>query len=181
MPDNIELILDILNSSKNEKKLSVISHMTQISDKKIIGKMISLLDDSDIKIRGEIFSALFLNRNDISKQLIQSLSNQSKNIRGFCSLILANRKDQNAINSIKKLTNDPSDMVRSCAFGALGHLKAKNSRKEIHQGIFDSNIDVKKSAAYALVLINEKISDDEKIELEKQQDPEFEKILKNYN
>ena len=68
-------------------------------------------------------------------------------------------------------------MVRSCAFGSLGHLKASNVRQKIHQGIFDPNIEVKKSAAHALTLINEKFSNEEKIELEKQDDYYFKKIL----
>ena len=71
-------------------------------------------------------------------------------------------------------------MVRSCVLGALGYLRASNAMKEIHQGIFDSDVEVKKSAAHALSLINERLSNDEKNELEKQDDPDFEKILKNY-
>ena len=39
-------------------------------------------------------------------------------------------------------------------------------------------MEVKNSAAHALSLLSEKLSDDEKIELEKQDDPDFEKILK---
>ena len=49
--------------------------------------------------------------------------------------------------------------------------------KEIHQGIFDSDVEVKKSAAHALSLLGEKLSDKEKIELEKQDDYDFKKIL----
>ena len=144
-------------------------------------RQVSLFDDDDITIRGEVFSALFLNKHDISKKLIQSLDEKSKNVRAFCSLILANRNDENAIDAIIKLTDDTSTIVRSCAFGALGHLRAKTARDKISQGIFDSNIEVKKSAAYALVLINEEFSRQERIELEKQEDSDFQKILKNYN
>ena len=108
------------------------------------------------------------------------MSETSKNIRAFCSLILANRNDKNAIESIIKLTSDSNSTVRSCAFGALGHLKAKNASDEIRQGIFDSNIEVKKSAAYALILVNKEFSDAEIIELEKQEDSEFRKILEKY-
>ena len=174
-------ILDILDSSNRNKRIFVLSQLTQINNPKIIGKIISLLDDNDITIRGEVFSTLMLNENDISKELILSLSSKSKNLRAFCSLLLANRNDKNAIDSIIKLTNDSSSMVRSCAFGALGHLRASNTRQEIHQGIFDSNLEVKKSAAYSLVLLNENISNDEKIELEKQKDPDLEKIFNNCN
>ena len=69
-------------------------------------------------------------------------------------------------------------MVRACVFGALGHLRAKQAKKEIHAGIFDDNTEVKKSAAFALCLIEEKFSDLERKELENQNDDEFKKILK---
>ena len=98
MTPEYNLILDALDSSDREKKISLLSKLTQITEQTVIGKMISLLDDSDITIRGEVFSALFLNENDISEQLIKNLSSNSKNIRAFVSLILANRNDKNAIN-----------------------------------------------------------------------------------
>ena len=173
-----ELILNLLDSSNKNKQKSMLSQLTHNKDKEIIKNIISLFDDDDIKIRGEVFSILCLNENDISEILIDSLSNKSKNIRAFCSLILANRNDTNGISHIKKLTNDSSNMVRSCVLGALGHLRASNAVKEIHQGVFDSDVEVKKSAAHALNLLGEKLSNAEKIELEKQDDPDFEKILK---
>ena len=174
-------ILKEMDSLDNNKKIITISKLSQITDKKIITKMISLLDDDDITIRGEVFSALYLNENDISEILINSLDETSKNIRAFCSLILANRNDKNSIKSIIRLTSDSNSIVRSCAFGALGHLRAKNASNEIRQGIFDSDVEVKKSAAHALILVNEEFSDAEIIELEKQQDSEFRKILKKNN
>ena len=171
-------ILKKLDSSDKNERMSILSQLTQIENEKIIEKIISLLDDDDIMIRGEVFSTLGLNENDISEILIDSLTSESKNIRAFCSLILANRNDVNGINHIIKLTNDSSSMVRSCVLGALGYLRASNAMKEIHQGIFDSDVEVKKSAAHALSLLGEKLSEKEKIELEKQNDPDFEKILK---
>ena len=173
-----DIILNLHNSSNKNKQKSMLTQLIDIKDKEIIKNIISLFDDDDIKIRGEVFSILCLNENDISEILIDSLSNESKNIRAFCSLILANRNDTNGINHIIKLTNDSSSMVRSCVLGALGYLRASNAMKEIHQGIFDSDVEVKKSAAHALSLLGEKLSDNEKIELEKQNDPDFEKILK---
>ena len=170
-------ILKKLDSSDKNERMSILSQLTQIENEKIIEKIISLLDDDDIMIRGEVFSTLVLNKNDISTKLIHNLNSKSKNIKAFCSLILANRNDRNGISSISKLTDDPSGMVRSCAFGSLGHLKASNVRQKIHQGVFDPNIEVKKSAAHALTLINEKFSNEEKIELEKQDDYDFKKIL----
>jgi len=174
-------ILREIDSLDNNKKIITLSKLSQITDEKIITKMISLLDDDDITIRGEVFSALYLNENDISEILINSLGETSKNIRAFCSLILANRNNKNAIEFIIKLTSDSNSIVRSCAFGALGHLRAKNASEEIRRGIFDSNVEVKKSAAYALILVNAEFSDVEIIELEKQQDSEFRRILKKNN
>ena len=144
--DSILKNLDYLDKNK---KITLISELTQTRDEKTIEKMISLFDNDDITIRGEVFSALFLNENDISKKLIQCLDKKSKNVRAFCSLILANRNDKNAIDAIIKLTDDISSVVRSCAFGALGHLRAKKARGKISHGIFDSDFEVKKSAAYA--------------------------------
>ena len=171
-------ILREIDSLDNNKKIITLSKLSQITDEKIITKMISLLDDDDITIRGEVFSALYLNENDISEILINSLGETSKNIRAFCSLILANRNNKNAIEFIIKLTSDSNSTVRSCAFGALGHLRAKKASKEIHNCIFDTNIEVKKSAAYATILIGEKFSEEEKKELKKYDDSDFEKILR---
>ncbi len=110
--------------------------------------------------------------------MIDALSSESNNIKGFSALVLANRGDSNAISILELLTKDSSGMVRSCALGALGHLRAKKASKEIHNCIFDTNIEVKKSAAYATILIGEKFSDQEKKELKKYGDSDFEKILR---
>jgi len=110
--------------------------------------------------------------------LIDALSSESNNIKGFSALVLANRGDSNAIFILELLTKDSSGMVRSCALGALGHLRAKKASKEIHNCIFDTNIEVKKSAAYAIILIGEKFSEEEKKELKKYDDSDFEKILR---
>ena len=173
---------EILKSLKNENlRKSVLLTLTHIDDQKIIQEIIKLFDDDDIEIRGEVFSTLFLNENDILKDLILGLKNESKNVRAYTTLVLANRNEKNAIKEIKKLTTDSSGLVRTCAYGALGHLEAKESAKELHYGIFDSNLEAVKSAAYALARINEKISDDEIKELHKLDKLEFEKILKFFN
>ena len=172
----------ILESLKNEnRKKSVLPTLTQNDDQEIIQEIIKLFDDEDIEIRGEAFSTLFLNENDILKELILGLKNESKNVRAYTMLVLANRNEKNAIREIKELTNDSSGLVRTCAYGALGHLEAKESAKELHGGIFDSNLEAVKSAAYALARIDEKISDDEIEELQKLDKLEFEKILKFFN
>ena len=168
----------ILDFGSKEDKISILESLSQSGDQEIVNKIISKLDDSDIQVRGEAFSSLFLNMNDISKFLIDALSSESNNIKGFSALVLANRGDSNAISVLELLTKDSSDMVRSCALGALGHLRAKKASKKIHNCIFDVNIEVKKSAAYATILIGEKFSEQEKKELKKYNDSDFEKILR---
>ena len=170
-------ISDILKNGDLQTKISVLKSHVVSNDPAIIRQVISALDDNEIQVRGEAFSALFLNDNDISNILISSLRSESKNIRSFSTLILANRDDRNSIESIIELTHDKSSMVRSCAFGALGHLRAKQAKKEIHDGIFDDNIEVKKSAGFALYLIGGKLSDLARKELEKQNDDNFDKII----
>ena len=57
-------ILKKLDSSDKNEKMSILSQLTQIENQKIIEKIISLLDDDDIMIRGEVFSTLVLNKNE---------------------------------------------------------------------------------------------------------------------
>ena len=92
----------------------------KIDDPKILEKIIVKLDDNDIQVRGEAFSSLVLNENEISNFLIKNLNSASKNIRGFTSLILANRNEKSAIAEIIKLVKDERSSVRSCAIGSLG-------------------------------------------------------------
>ena len=66
-------ILKKLDSSDKNEKMYILAQLTQIENQKIIEKIISLLDDDDIMIRGEVFSTLILNENDISTKLIHSL------------------------------------------------------------------------------------------------------------
>jgi len=113
----------------------------------------------------------------MSDQLIDNLKSESKNIRGFSALVLANRRNYDAISEITNLTKDQSGMVRACVLGALGYLKAKQASKEIHDCFFDSNIEVKKSALKAAIDIGDKISSEEIITLGKEKDPEIEKLL----
>ena len=173
---------EILESLKNEKlRKSILQTLTQNNDPEIIHEIIQLFDDEDIEIRGEAFSSLFLNRGNILKDLVLGLRHDSKNVRAYTTLVLANRNEKNAIEEIIKLTNDSSGLVRTCAYGALGHLEAKQSAKELHKGVFDSNLEAVKSAAYSLTRIKEKISDKELEELHKLDEPEFDRILKFFN
>jgi HEAT repeat protein len=176
---NREEIIELLKN--DDSKQSVMSTLTQIEDPEILQEMIRLFDDEKIEIRGELFSTLFLNQNDISKQLIWGLAHESKNVRAYVTLVLANRNEKNAIQEILRLTDDPSGLVRTCAYGALGHLEVKEGADKLHDGIFDSNIEAVKSAAYALSRVGEKISQKEIDELGKLDDSDFEKILKFFN
>ena len=174
-----EEILELVKN--NDSKKYVLAKLTQTNKPEIIQEIIKLFDDENIEIRGEVFSTLFLNKNNILKELIIGLSHESKNVRAYLILVLANRNEKDAINKIRKLTDDSSGLVRTCAYGALGHLEAKEGTKELHKGIFDSNVEAVKSAAYALTRIGEKISEEEIEELLRNDDPDFKRILKFFN
>jgi len=169
--------IGVLDSGSKEEKIAILESLTNTNDFHIINKIISKLDDPDIEVRGEAFSSLVLNENNISEPLIDNLESESKNIRGFSALVLANRRSSDAISEITNLTKDQSGMVRACALGALGYLKAKQSSKQIHSCFFDSNIEVKKSALKAAINIGDKISNEEISQLSKDKDPEIEKLL----
>ena len=174
--------VEILKLLRNDdSRVKILSELTKTNDSEIIQEIIQLFDDEKIQVRGEVFSTLFLNENDILEQLLKGLKHESKYVRGYVTLVLANRKEKNAIEEIRKLTSDSSGLVRTCAYGALGHLEVKESAKELHQGIFDSNLEAVKSAAYALARIGEKISDKEIEELHRLEESEFRKILKFFN
>jgi HEAT repeat protein len=172
-----EKVSKIFESGTKEEKISALEYFANTNDPLTINKIISKLDDSDIEVRGEAFSSLVLNENNISNLLIQNLNSESKNIRGYVALVLANRRNSDAIFAITNLTKDQSGMVRACALGALGYLKAKQSSKEIHECFLDPNLEVKKSALKAAIDIGDKISNEEIKELSMENDPEIEKLL----
>ena len=173
---------EILKLLRNEdSRLSILPKLTQTDDPEIIQKIIGLFDAEKIQVRGETFSTLFLNENDIFEQLLQGLKHKSKNVRGYVSLVIANRNEKNAIQEIIELTNDSSGLVRTCAYGALGHLEVKEGAEELHKGIFDSNLEAVKSAAYALARIEENISQEEIDSIKRLGKTDFEKILKFFN
>ena len=174
-----EKILKLLRD--DDAVLTTLPELSKINDPEIIQEMIELFDAEKIEVRGEVFSTLFLNKNDILEHLIKGLKHESKNVRGYVTLVLANRNEKNAIQEILRLTNDSSGLVRTCAYGALGHLEVKKSVKELHEGIFDTNIEAVKSAAYALTRIDEQISQEEMDELKKLEKKDYEKILKFFN
>ncbi|HUT07105.1 MAG TPA: HEAT repeat domain-containing protein [Nitrosopumilaceae archaeon] len=168
---------EILEFGTSEDKIKILEILEFTDDFKIIKKMISCLDDSDIKVRGEAFSSLILNKNKIGNVLIKSLNDPSKNIRGFVALVLANRNDTSAISVIIDLVNDESSVVRSCALGALGHLGAKEAKKIVHNCILDSNLEVRKSALQALIDLEGEISENEILEISKEKDRELEQLI----
>ena len=115
-------IHQILDSGSNKDKINVLESLCQSSDQETICKIITKLDDTEIQVRGEAFSSLFINKNDISQFLIDALSSENKNIKAFSALVLANRGDVNAIPALELPSKDPSSMVSSCALGALEYL-----------------------------------------------------------
>ena len=80
-------ICEILDHGTTKDKISILESLSQYSDQEIINKIITKLDDSEIEVRGEAFSSLFLNKNDISKFLIDALSSENKNIKAFSALV----------------------------------------------------------------------------------------------
>ncbi len=169
--------IEILESGTSKEKIKILEILESTDDFKIIAKIIDCLDDPDIKVRGEAFSSLVLNKNKISNLLIQSLKDSSKNIRGFVSLVLANRNDTSAIPAIIELVNDERSLVRSCALGSLGHLRAKEAKDTVHNYILDSNIEVKKSALQAMINLEGEISEKEILEISKEKDIELQQLI----
>ncbi len=172
-PEQIERIM---HSDSKEEKIKILELTCECKDSAILNTIISALDDSDIQIRGEAFSALVLNENDISDVLIQKLNSQSKNVRGYSLLVLANRNDRKAIPKIIDRTSDESAMVRSCAVGALGHLKVAEAILVIQKCMEDSNPEVRKSAIKAAIDIGDQTVFAKLDEISKE-DPEIRNLL----
>ncbi len=177
--DNLKNIKEILDSGTSEDNIKILESLSFTDNIEIIQKIISKLDDDDIKVRGEAFSSLVLNENKISDLLINSLDSQNKNIRGYTALVIANRNDANAISEIINLLDDQSSMVKACALGALGHLKAKETKKVICNCLFDSNLEVKKSALQAIIDLGYSLTEDEIKEISKEKDSELDRLLDN--
>ncbi len=173
----MEHFIKILESGTSEEKIRILEVLESVEKVETVKKIISCLDDPDVKVRGEAFSSLVLNKNKISNLLIESLNDSRKNIRGFGALVLANRNDASSIPAIIDLVKDERSMVRSCALGALGFLKAKEAKDTVHNYILDSNIEVRKSALQAMINLKEKISEKEILEISKEKDFELEQLI----
>ena len=155
--------LGLLETGDSMQKIRLLSGgLGATDDPKTIQKVIERLDDDDLQVRGEAFSWLILNENRcIYDHLVSNLRSSSKNIRGFASLILANRREMEAVSELVALARDQSAMVRSCAIGALGYLNALDADAQdvMVASLFDDNSDVKKSAAHSLITTGCRISD----------------------
>lgn len=174
---NLEKNSKILEFGNTKEKIGVLETLDQETDPKVLEEIILKLDDDDIRVRGEAFSSLLLNKNKISGVLIRYLNSPNKNIRGFVALVLANRQEKTAIPEIIKLTKDERAMVRSCAIGALSFLNAKEAKKSFLESLFDSNLEVKKSSLQAIINLRITISRAKIKDINKENDPEIEKLL----
>nr|WP_238523211.1 HEAT repeat domain-containing protein [Nitrosopumilus maritimus] len=105
------------------------------------------------------------------------MNSTSKNIRGFVALALANRNETDAIPNITKLAKDERSMVRSCAIGALNHLKAKVAKEIFLESVLDTNVEVRKSAVHAIINLKFSISEERIKEISKDADSELLKML----
>ena len=173
----MENISKILELGSCEEKIKILQTLDCTENPEFLEKMILKLDDDDIQVRGEAFSSLVLNENKIANFLIKSLNSTSKNIRGFASLVLANRNETTAIPEILKLVKDERSMVRECAIGALGYLKAQEAKETFLESLLDSNLEVRKSALQAIIDLNIIISKNTINEISKEKDPEIKKLL----
>ena len=174
---NLETISKVLEFGSSNEKIKILETLGNTDNPDILEKIISKLDDDDIQVRGEAFSSLLLNKKKISNYLINNLNAANKNIRGFVSLVLANRNETSAIPEIIKLVKDERSMVRSCALGALGYLKAQEAQDIFLEALSDSNIEVRKSALQAIIDLKIIISEDKINENFKERDSEIEKMI----
>ena len=169
--------MKVLELGSCEEKIKILETLDSTDNPEILKKIILKLDDDDIQVRGEAFSSLLLNENKISNFLIKSLNSASKNIRGFASLVLANRNEITAIPEIIKLAKDERSMVRSCAIGALGYLRAQEAKEIFLESLLDSDLEVRKSAIQAVIDLKIIISEKKIMEIITEKDSEIEKLL----
>ncbi|MCA9819573.1 MAG: HEAT repeat domain-containing protein, partial [Nitrosarchaeum sp.] len=72
-----------LNSGTEDEKITILESLRDADNVETIKKIIAKLDDESIQVRGEAFSSLILNKNDISDVLIENLNSENKNIRAY--------------------------------------------------------------------------------------------------
>ena len=173
----MENILKILETGESQKKIEILETLHGTDNLKILQQIISRLNDDSIQVRGEAFNALLLNQNEISKILIKNLNSTNKNIKGFTSLVLANRNDKDAIPEIIKIVNDKHERVRSCAIRSLGYLHAEKITEIILKSLTDSNLEVQKSALNVAIQTNIFVSKEKIKEISKNDDDQIKKLL----
>ena len=174
---NLENISKVLELGNSQEKIKILETLDDEVNPEMLKKIILKLDDDDVAVRGEAFSSLVLNKNKISSLLINDLNAASKNIRGFVSLVLANRNEISAIPEIIKLVKDERSIVRSCALGALGHLKAQEAKEVFLDALSDSNIEVRKSALQSIIDLGIIVPEDKINDVFKEKDSEIEKMV----
>ena len=177
LKNSVENIIEVLKSGSNQNKIKILETIQNTNDLKILQEIISRLNDDSIQVRGEAFNALLLNKNEITKILIENLNSTNKNIKGFTSLVLANRNEKSAIPEIKKLVDSEHGMVRSCAIGSLGYLKAENITNIILKLLSDSNLEVQRSALYAAIQTKISIPEQKIKEMSKNDDVQIKNLL----
>ena len=175
--NDLEDILKILESGTEQNKIKILETLHNTNNLKVVQQIITKLNDESIQVRGEAFNALLLNQNKISKILIKNLNSTNKNIKGFTSLVLANRNDKDAIPEIIKIVNDKHERVRSCAIGALGYLKAENISEIILKLISDSSLEVQISALNAAIQTKISIPEQKIKEISKNDDVQIKNLL----
>ena len=173
----MENISKILKLGDSKEKIKILETLENTDSPEIVETIISTLNDEDIEVRGEAFSSLLLNKSKISNFLINSLNATSENIRSSILLVLANRNEISAIPEIIKLVKDERPIVRSCALGALRHLKAQEAKNIFLEALSDSNIEVRKNALQAIIDLEIIVSEDKIGKKFKKKDSEIEKMI----
>ena len=173
----MENISKILKLGGSKEKIKILETLDNIDNPEILETIISTLDDENIEVRGEAYSSLVFNENKISDFLINGLNATSENIRSSILLVLANRNETSAIPEIIKLVKDECSIVRSCALGALRHLKVQEAKNIFLEALSDSNIEVRKNALQAIIDLQIIVSEDKIGKKFKEKDSEIEKMI----
>ena len=74
LKNSVENIIEVLKSGSNQNKIKILETIQNTNDLKILQEIISRLNDDSIQVRGEAFNALLLNKNEITKILIENLN-----------------------------------------------------------------------------------------------------------
>ena len=130
-------------------KMRRLSAAALSADPAPVENAVSMLDDEDIRIRGEAFCALVMNRSQIAHILVKHLGDPSGNVRAFCALVLADRGDSDSAPHIVPLLDDARAQVRNCALGALGYLGYGAAADRVALLLDDEDGEVRRSAAKA--------------------------------